>query len=221
MKGLDDNGSGPGTVLLACGQFMVCPTNASGEDADCSKTPHIVSNSWASGSGGVTFFDEMIAVWHAAGVIPVFASGNSGPNCGTARSPSDRDVIAVGSTNDLDALSTFSSVGPSVGVGAVKPDISAPGQIIMSADHRNDNSYRIMSGTSMACPHVAGAIALLLSRNPDLTYAQVKTLIQSHADRDVLTSSGSNCSWISDNVFPNHHFGYGRLNIHRALQALA
>lgn len=216
-KGLNDNGSGSSTNLIRCGQFLICPTTYNGMDADCSKTPHVVCNSWG-GAGGRTMYDDMIAAWHAAGVIPVFAAGNNGPNCSTIGSPGDRDVIGVGSITSDDTKSGFSSVGPS-DFNTMKPEIAAPGSTIMSADHRFDNTYSIKSGTSMATPHVVGAVALLLSRNPDLTYLQIKALLQSYADRD-LEFAGSTCNYINDDVFPNHHFGYGLLNIRRSLAAL-
>lgn len=216
-KGLNDNGSGSFTSLSTCGQFVICPTNPDGENPDCSKAAHVAINSWGGGRGSNTYH-EMIAAWHAAGVIPVFAAGNSGPNCDTTLSPGDGDVIGVGSTTIDDEISTFSSIGPSA-FNTMKPEISAPGSTIMSADNRNDNTYRISSGTSMATPHVAGAVALLLSRNPNLSYIQIRALLQSYSDRD-LSFSGAICNWISDNVFPNHHFGYGRLNIFKSLEAL-
>jgi len=216
-KGLNDAGSGSTISLTSCGQFLICPTAPDGTDPDCSKTPHVVNNSWG-GAGGRTIYDEMIAAWHAAGIIPVFSNGNSGPNCSTVGSPGDRNVIGVGSTTVDDELSNFSSVGPAQH-GIVKPEISAPGSTIMSADYRFDNTYRISSGTSMAAPHVAGAIALLLSRKPDLSYTSVKALLQSYADRD-LVYRNTQCNWIGDNVFPNHHFGYGRLNVFKSLQVL-
>ncbi|XP_037045633.1 bacillopeptidase F-like [Bradysia coprophila] len=218
-KGLYDDNFGSGLNLLACGQFMVCPTEFTGANPDCSKTPHIVSNSWGQGSGASTYYDGMIAAWHAAGIIPVFSLGNAGTNCNTARSPGDRNVIGVGSTTILDELSYFSSVGPTRD-HIIKPDISAPGSLVVSAGHLNDDAYRTMSGTSMACPHVAGTIALLLSRNGNLTYVEIRSLLQSYADRN-LTFSNVTCNWITDNVFPNHHFGYGRLNANRSLAALA
>jgi len=166
----------------------------------------------------IYFFDDVIAAWHAAGVVPVFAAGNSGPDCRTIGSPGDGDVIGVGSTTSDDTKSSFSSVGPSH-FNTMKPDISAPGSTVMSADHRFDNIYSIKSGTSMAAPHVVGAIALLLSKNPNLTYVQIKQLLQSYADRN-FEFSGSTCNYIIDNAFPNHHFGYGLVNIHRSLEAL-
>lgn len=218
-KGLYDDNFGSGINILACGQWMICPTTFDGENADCSKTPNIVSNSWGQNVGGSTYYDSMIAAWHAAGIIPLFSLGNSGPNCSTARSPGDRNVIGVGSTTILDQLSTFSSVGPTVVDHDLKPDISAPGSSVISADYQNDDTYRTMSGTSMACPHAAGTVALLLSRNSNLTYVQIKSLLQSYADRD-LSFVDSVCGWIADNAFPNHHFGYGRLNAYKSLQAL-
>lgn len=168
--------------------------------------------------GASTYYDAMIAAWHTAGIIPVFSLGNSGTNCRTARSPGDRDVIGVGATTVEDELSYFSAVGPTSDI-TIKPDISAPGSLVVSAGHIGDDAYRTMSGTSMACPHVAGTIALLLSRNGDLTYVQIKALLQSYADRD-LTFADTVCHWISDSVFPNYHFGYGRLNANRSLAAL-
>lgn len=60
----------------------------------------------------------------AAGIVPVFSIGNSGPNCNTANSPGDiKDVIGVGSTMITDSISSFSSVGPTLD-GRMKPDIS-------------------------------------------------------------------------------------------------
>lgn len=168
--------------------------------------------------GGSTYYDSMIGAWHAVGIVPVFAIGNYGPDCGSVKSPGDRDVIAVGSTTSTDLRSSFSSVGPTVH-GTIKPDISAPGSAVSSADHQSDTTYRTMSGTSMACPHVAGTIALILSRNPSLSYVQIKALLQSYADRN-LSFVNSSCNWIDETMFPNHHFGYGRLNANRSLRAL-
>lgn len=114
------------SALIACGQFMTCPTSATGSETDCSKAPRVVSNSWGGGQGN-TFFDSVISAWHAAGIIPVFAIGNEGSACETVRSPGDsKDVIAVGATASDDKLGSFSCKASALS-GVVKPDISAPG----------------------------------------------------------------------------------------------
>lgn len=218
-KALNSAGSGTAGNLLTCGQYVVCPWATNGQNADCSKTPHIVSNSWGMSVGGSTSFDSMIAAWHAAGIIPVFSIGNDGTACGTVRSPGDRDVIGVGATTNTDAISYFSSVGPGSGGFSLKPEISAPGSSIVSASYQSDTAYRTMSGTSMAGPHVAGSVALLLNQNETLTYAQVRSYILNSADQNLI-SSNAICGGVRDNTFPNYHFGYGRINIFSALKAL-
>ncbi|GAB9470896.1 hypothetical protein Gpo141_00008125 [Globisporangium polare] len=98
--------------LLACFQFMVCPTDTNGNNRDCSKAPHVINNSWSS-PGGKKTYAVAVEAWLAAGIIPVFASGNTGPVCGTARSPGDfSNVISVGSTAVNGSLASSSGEGP-------------------------------------------------------------------------------------------------------------
>ncbi|CAL8075396.1 unnamed protein product [Orchesella dallaii] len=203
--------------LNLCGQFFACPTLADGSNPDCSKAPHVVSNSWGGGRGA-TWFNGVIDAWVAAGIIPVFSIGNSGPRCNTANSPGDNaKVIGVGSTMESDAISSFSSVGPTTDL-RMKPDISAPGSEVNSAYHTADNAYRALSGTSMAAPHVSGVVALLLTRDSDLTAANVRDLLVRNTDK-ALVFSGLVCEDVPDNEFPNHVFGSGRLNALKSIQA--
>lgn len=93
--------------------------------------PHIVNNAWGGGSGS-TWFDPLVAAWKEAGIIPVFASGGSGPSCSSIGSPGDHsDVIAVGRTNPNDELVLGSGRGPSF-AGQIKPDLVAPALNIVS-----------------------------------------------------------------------------------------
>jgi subtilisin family serine protease len=198
-------------ALTSCGEFIACPTSSSGGSCDVSKKPHVVNNSWGGGQGD-TWYDSIIEAWIAVGIVPVFSNGNSGSFCGSANSPADNPrVIGVGSTVYDDTLSYFSSRGPTVR-GEVKPDISAPGSDVRSSYYTSDTAYSSLSGTSMAGPHVAGAVALLLADNPNLTLAQVKSALYDNAERN-LGSGGGACDGLSESVFPNHSFGYGRLDI--------
>ena len=206
--------------LLACGQWVTCPTLTDGVSApNCALAPHVVSNSWAGGSGD-PWYDDVIRAWHAASIIPVFANGNAGSACNTAQSPADSQarVIAVGATTNANGLAAFSSRGPSA-FGSLKPDVSAPGQDVVSAFNSADNAYAAMSGTSMACPHVAGVVALLKGIRPDITFVEVEALLFAEADHNV-TPTNQDCGGLADSEYPNHSFGYGKVNALRSARAL-
>jgi subtilisin family serine protease len=113
-------------------------------------------------------------------------------------------------------ISSFSSIGPTAD-NRQKPDIAAPGQGIVAALSSNDitestsqiiviNKYFIDQGTSMSCPHVTGATALLLGAKPSLTAAQIKNYFTSTARTDAFTSIVWNSSW-----------GYGKMDIYKAM----
>ncbi|TMW65425.1 hypothetical protein Poli38472_008067 [Pythium oligandrum] len=201
--------------LLACFQFMTCPTRPDGLAPDCSQMPRVVSNSWGGGQG-LTTFDDVINTWRKSGIIPVFAAGNTGPSCGSTQSPGDNaNVITVGSIDSLNSLSRFSSKGPTT-KGLLKPDISAPGSAIKSSCYTGDADYCSKSGTSMATPHVAGAIALYLKAKPSATYDEIKQAFQS-TSLVITTATGYTCGNTLDTTIPNNQFGYGRLDIFKAL----
>jgi len=201
--------------LLDCAAFTSCPHDTNGQNEDCSKAPHVTSNSWGSTVGGQTWYDDAIAAFKAAGVIPVFSAGNSGSSCSTVGSPGDRDVIGVAATDFEDAIAYFSSRGPASGTGQHKPDISAPGVDVLSSWYTSEDAFTTLSGTSMACPHVSGGVALLLAGRPELIgdFEGVKAALNSNAWKSGLTGSGQNCGGINDSTFPNHVFGNGRLDL--------
>ena len=211
-----DSGSCYEEELIACAEFMACPHDTTGNNADCSKAPFIINNSWG-GPGGDSFYQDVVDTWRSFGIIPVFANGNSGPSCGTADSPGDyANVIAVGSTTVNDAISEFSSKGPGPS-GLVKPDISAPGDVILSASGVGDEYIAVSSGTSMAAPHVSGMIALMLSADDTRVYDDVFTAISSSSETSTLISSGMTCGGTTDTTFPNNIFGHGRINAYHTL----
>lgn len=134
-----------------------------------------------------------------AGIVVVVAAGNAGPNYNTINSPGTADkAITVGNVYDFntidpsdDTVSSSSSRGvrPSDGdsnlLDELKPDVSAPGTSIISAQFNSASGYWSLSGTSMATPLVAGIVALLLEYDSTLTPAQVKTwLINTAQDKN-------------------------------------
>lgn len=124
----------------------------------------------------------------AQGVVVCVAAGNAGPGAGTVGSPGcAREVITIGATTDQDAVTSFSSRGPTAD-GRIKPDVCFPGHGIVAARAKGtamgspvDAFYTSASGTSMATPHASGTAALLLQGFPDLTPAQVKQRLMATA----------------------------------------
>ena len=150
-------------------------------------------------------FLRAIQTWIHGGVIPVFAAGNSGksPNGFPGGLP---EPIAVGAIAPSGEIASFSSRGPNLWkVGQsiltfLKPDISAPGEKITSA--YPGNKYATMAGTSMATPHVTGAIALALQANPKLKFSDIKKLLLQSSEKKIDTT-----------------FGYGILNAYEFVKS--
>ncbi|MER5336815.1 S8 family serine peptidase [Micromonospora sp. NPDC002717] len=118
------------------------------------------------------------------GTLFVIAAGNNGPqSIGTPSSAPS--ALTVGAVDKQDRLASFSSTGPLVRSGALKPDITAPGVSITAARSQQMTTgtgpYRTISGTSMATPHVSGAAAILAQRRPDWSGTQLKEALMSSA----------------------------------------
>jgi len=208
-------------ALLGCGQWTTCPTLADGTGEDCSKKPNLSSNSWGGGQED-PWFDGVISAWQAANIVPVFALGNSGPLCRSASSPGDRaHVISAGATNFQDEVTSFSSHGPTLSGGSIKPEVSAPGNNVRSASHNSDTGYAVLSGTSMACPHVAGAVAVLLSKNPAATFDDLTKALYSSAFRPEISEIVCGGGGVNQTYpWPNNSYGHGRIDVNAATQAL-
>ncbi|RHZ31391.1 hypothetical protein DYB37_005957 [Aphanomyces astaci] len=202
---------------MKCAQFMLCPHDKYGNNADCSKAPHVINNSFGHPTD-IYNMEEMIAAWRAAEIIPVFSNGNYGCNISSYPAVSPH-VIAVGATDRDDRLWRKSSLGPSRR-NRLKPDISAPGVGIRSASNVSDEKDTRSTGTSLAAPHVSGAIALYLSENKGASYDEVYTALANNVDTDTLTLPNNICGVkVTNTQYPNNIYGYGRLNIFKAVTA--
>jgi subtilisin family serine protease len=205
------------TQLLECAQWIIAPTDLLGANPDPSKRPDVVNNSW--GGGPLDYwYSDATAAWAAAGIFPQFANGNAGPSCSTAHSPGDYwNTFAAGATTNAAAntIADFSSRGPAVGTGILKPNVSAPGASIRSS--LPGNTYGSYSGTSMASPHVAGVIALLWSADPELK-GQIGLTGQILSYSAVpLLSSTQLCGSDTPTSHPNNVYGYGLVDAKAAV----
>ncbi|MEU4479434.1 S8 family serine peptidase [Micromonospora sp. NPDC023966] len=201
--------------LLKSGWWLLAPTDVNGNNPDPSKRPHVINNSWGQTleHNFDDFFQAIDEAWSAAGVFSVWSSGNTSPYaaCDTVSSPgSAESAYSVGAYDSDGTLASFSRKGEGEG-GRIKPEISAPGVAVRSS--YPNNSYTEMSGTSMAAPHVAGAVADLWSYDPTLI-GQVEQTRRLLADSAVDVDD-TECGGTAD---VNNKYGEGRLDLVRLLE---
>jgi serine protease AprX len=220
-RSMDSSGFGSPDTYITCFEFMMAPWDLNGNNPDPSKAPVAISNSWycsisLEGCTQSVLFSTVQAV-RAAGIVPVVAAGNSGPTCQTIGNdgpPAQYDEsFTVGATTMSNTLASFSSRGPASFQGTrVKPDISAPGQTVRSS--YPPNTYATLDGTSMATPHIAGAIAVLYSAKPELIGDVDGTELA--LENSAIHFNSSECS--SNGTYPNNLYGYGFVNVFRAIR---
>ena len=161
----------------------------------CDAGDRVASVSY-SGIGSSSSIDTTGAYMRARGSLLVWAAGNDGVDLGGTR---DDNVIVVGATDSADARASFSNYGGMV-------DVMAPGVNIRTCSSGGDSSYAYVSGTSFACPITAGLCGLIWSKNPNLSPAQVETILRSSC-KDLGTPGVDNT------------FAYGRISSSAALAA--
>ncbi|NJP05110.1 MAG: S8 family serine peptidase [Chloroflexaceae bacterium] len=207
--------------LIASAQWLLSPTDLNDENPRPDLRPHVINNSWA-GDKTSDWYSGYVTAWRAAGIFPVFVTGNTSRIvCGSVASPGDYEhVVGVGATERQDRVTSFTRVGPTPD-GRLKPDLMAPGQNIRSTV-ANANDYGSLQGTSMAAPHVTGAVALLWAANPSLignfeaTYEILTSTAHPITDEQFDKDFYADCH--ADTV-PNNIYGYGLLDTYAAISA--
>jgi subtilisin family serine protease len=204
VKIFNDRGSATSTGIHQGFQWLLDP-DGNPRTADA---PNVVDNSWTTMMTSCALdFQPDLASLRAAGILPVFAAGNSGPTAGSVLSPANLpEAFAVGGTDNSDVLDPYTSRGPSACAAATAPKLTAPGVNVRTDDLYG--GYVHDTGTSVAAPHVAGALALLLSAFPHLSADQQEAALESGAID--LGAAGLDSG-----------FGYGRLDALAAYQRIA
>jgi len=210
-KAFNSSGQGQASWIHACFQWFA------------TQNARVVGNSWGSSTTTSTEYWNDCQNWRNLGIYPVFSIGNNGSGSGTAGTPGNFPIVTgVGATDSGDNISGYSSRGPAPNQSPwndpanwgrpdwnlIKPDISAPGTSIRSSIPGGGYQGG-WSGTSMACPHVTGAVAICLQKNPIVDYVTLYNILLNNADHP---SQGG--------TYPNNNYGWGRLNAYAALQAL-
>jgi serine protease AprX len=222
-----EQGWGTPASYAECYQWFIAPTDLGDANADPAKAPHVINNSWScptsEGCNEPEVLQAVVDNVRAAGIVTVHAAGNSGyyQGCGTIDTPAAiyDASFTVGATSSSDGIASFSSRGPVTidGSNRLKPDVSAPGVNINSAIP--GTGYGIKQGTSMAGPHVAGLVALLISAEPGLAgnVDAIENLIQQTAAPVATVECGGG----GPAAVPNNVYGFGRIDAWAAYQAVS
>ena len=184
-NGIGVTGVAWGVKLMGCKFLSATGSGADSDAVRCidyarSKGAKILSNSWGGGGAGVSL-QAAIERTRTAGLIFVAAAGNDGIN--TDSSPSypaslaTDNIVSVAATTRTDTLASFSNYG------SVTTDLGAPGEGIYSTVSTSDTAYATYSGTSMATPHVAGVLALLVAQFPAESYSAIITRLLNGTDK--------------------------------------
>lgn len=223
-----EEGWGTPTTYAECYEWFIAPYPFGGDpftDGDPARAPDVINNSWGcppvEGCVAADVLQQVVESVRAAGIVTVHSAGNTGPDCESINQPAGTydASFTVGATDTQNTIAIFSGRGPvSVdGSNRLKPDIVAPGVDIHSSIP--DNKYAFLSGTSMAAPHVAGLMALLISADPTLA-GRVNTLedLVTQSARPLTANQG--CGNDGPTSVPNNVYGWGRIDALAAYELL-
>ena len=213
-----DQGNGTPARYIECMEFFLAPypINGNPNQGDPLKAPDTTVNAWhcpPSEGCSVNTLQAAVEAQAAAGIMTVVSADSTGPNCSTMEDPPSiyEASYTVGALNTgQDVIASFSSRGPVTidGSNRIKPDITAPGTNTRSSYNTSDNAYAILSGTSMATPHIAGAMSLLWCARPQLRHdiSGSRTVVNDAAHFIAYKQCGSAGP-------PNNVAGWGRVDI--------
>ncbi|MES2938010.1 MAG: S8 family peptidase [Pseudomonadota bacterium] len=170
--------------VLGCDGTGLISGIIAGIDWMVANAPRPAVANMSIGAGASSSFDSAVNNAAAAGITIAVAAGNSNVDACTTSPARATAAITVGATTSTDARASYSNWGTCL-------DIFAPGSSITSAGIASDTATQVMSGTSMATPHVAGMAALYLQNNPAATPAQVTAALKSAATPNKVTGAGS------------------------------
>ncbi len=219
-------GYGSPSSYLDCMEWELAPYPQGGNpltDGRPDLAPSVVNNSWGcpplEGCDPETLH-EATARLRQAGIFQTASAGNTGSACGTVDAPTaiHDETFTAAAVDSSKNVTGFSSRGPVTvdGSGRLKPDLAAPGNLVYSSipDYR----YTSKSGTSMAAPHISGAVALLWSYRPALRghVALTECALAKSASTSVNNPLAQTCGDIPNGTFPNDVSGHGLLDAYAA-----
>ncbi len=212
-----DEGVGRPSTYIECLQFFLAPTDLDGQNPDPSKRPNAIGNSYScppEEGCSVGALQAAVDNVRAAGIFMAVAAGNDGDRgCGTVTDPPAvyDSAVSVGATDAADQIAFFSSRGPvqADGSGRMKPDLAAPGVGIRSV---TASGFGFLSGTSMAAPHVSGAVVLLWSALPELV-GNVDATEKLLQDTALHRTTTNGCGGDTATAVPNNTYGSGRIDL--------
>ena len=222
-----DKGNGTLSTYVECFEWFLAPYPVGGTAAQGNPdmSPHVINNSWSCpvsegcDASNYAVMEQALENLRNSGVVIVVSNGNDGSGCETTFNPAAffKNSFSIGSTTSSDAVSGFSSRGPVTidGSNRLKPNVVAPGSSVRSSIR--NNTYATFSGTSMAGPHVAGTVALMISANPNLA-GKVELIESILEETAVYITSTQTCGVLTPTDIPNNVIGYGRIDALAAVQ---
>lgn len=174
VRVLDCLGSGSGADIIAGMEWV----------ADNAELPAVVNMSLGTVNGRSQAQEDAAAALYDAGILPVVAAGNDSADACNTSPAAEPKALTIGATDRNDNEASYSNFGTCV-------DLYAPGTSIVSADESSNTGTATLSGTSMAAPHVAGAAAVELGANPNLTPAELTNALLADATVGTINSVGN------------------------------